>query len=399
VSLLLKARSLLDGCGGPPLQNAMVEVERGRISNVGTAQDFGSRAQAGEVVDLGQRWLMPGMIDMHNHLRLSHLLPDPAEQVHDAPVSYTLHAVHHLRTNLLSGVTTMRCNGDRDFIDVEVRQAVDSGLVTGPRLLVATRGIKATTCTGGMVATVLVDDTDQICQAIRENVARGADHIKLFTSGGLGPRETATHAFWANEQIAAAVDEAHRLGVPIVAHCHGGPSARALIEAGVDVLEHGSYLTDPELELMAQRGTWLDMTLGILVHPASDARQGLAARLGQDGLTAMIEDTLGTMRRAIDTGVAIVLGTDTMHGMLAVEAVQAVALGMSNASVVQALTGRAAQALGQADTLGCVRPGLAADLVALDGDPLADIAALERVAFVMARGTVMKWPSVGLAAR
>src|SRR5437764_6248077 len=133
----------------------MVEVERGRISNVGTAEDFGSRAEAGEVVDLGQRWLMPGMIDMHNHLRLSHLLPYPAEQVHDAPVSYTLHAVHHLSTNLLSGVTTMRCNGDRDFIDVEVRQAVDSGLVARPRLLAPTRGIKASTCTGANRTTVL----------------------------------------------------------------------------------------------------------------------------------------------------------------------------------------------------------------------------------------------------
>src|SRR5437588_6848809 len=127
------------------------------------------------------------------------------------------------------------------------------------------------------------------------------------------------------------------------------------------------------------------MPLGILVHPASAARQGLEARLGLDGLKAMIEDTLDTMRRAIDSGVAIVLGTDTMHGMLAVEAVQAVALGMSNAGVVRALTGRAAQALGQADKLGRVRPGLAGDAVALDGDPLADLAAPERVACVMAR--------------
>jgi imidazolonepropionase-like amidohydrolase len=158
--------------------------------------------------------------------------------------------------------------------------------------------------TGGMVATVLVDETDQICQAIRDNVQRGANHITLFTSGGLGPRETATRSFWAGEQIAAAVAEAHALGVPIVAHCHGGPSAPPLIEA-----------------------------------------------------------------------------------------VQAARLGMSNGAVVQALTGRAAQALGEADELGSLRPGLAADLIAVDADSLADVSALERVALVMARGTVVKWPS------
>jgi imidazolonepropionase-like amidohydrolase len=279
-----------------------------------------------------------------------------------------------------------------------VRQAVDSGLLPGPRLLVATRGIKATTCTGGMVATVLVDETDQICQAIRENVARGADHIKLFTSGGLGSRETATQAFWANEQIAAGVAEAHRLGVPIVAHCHGGPSALALIEAGVDVLEHGSYLTDAELDLMARRGTWLDMTLGILVHPASDAQHGLAARLGRDGLAAIIDQTLGTMGRAVEKGVAVVFGTDTMHGMLAVEAAEAVKLGMPNAAAVAAMTGRAAEALGKADELGSLRPGLAADMVAVDGDPLVDISALGRVEFVMARGAVVKSPTLAQVA-
>ncbi|MCA1647042.1 MAG: amidohydrolase family protein [Chloroflexi bacterium] len=390
----LSARGLLDGRGGPPVHNVVLEIADDRIVNVGTAVDFGSRVEGAHSLDLGQRWLMPGLIDMHNHLRLSHLVPDPAEQVHDAPVSYALHAVHHLRTNLLSGVTTMRCNGDRDFIDVEVRQAVASGLVCGPRLLVATRGIKATACTAGMVATVLADETDDICEAIRANVARGADHIKLFASGGLGPRETATRAFWDGQQITAAVAEAHALSVPIVAHCHGGPSARVLIEAGVDVLEHGSFLTDSELDLMAEHGTWLDMTLGILVHPASEARRSLTGRLGHGGLARMTAETLETMRRAVERGVAIVLGTDTMHGLLAVEAAQAAALGMSNASVVHSLTGRAAQALGKADQFGSVRPGLAADLVALEADPIADISALARVAFVMARGRVVKWPGV-----
>jgi imidazolonepropionase-like amidohydrolase len=243
-----------------------------------------------------------------------------------------------------------------------------------------------------MVATVLVDETEQILEAIRTNVAAGADHIKIFTSGGLGARETATASFWDGGQIQAAVAEAHALGVPIVAHCHGGRSARALIDAGVDVLEHGSFLTDAELDLMAERGVRLDMTLGILVHPASEARQGLIARLGADGFAAMLDQTLGTMRRAIDKGVSIVFGTDTMHGLLAFEAEQAGRLGMPNARVLEALTAGAAEALGRADQFGSLAAGLAADLVAVDADPLADVSALRQVAFVMARGAVAVFP-------
>lgn len=393
MSVFLKTDRLIDGRGGPPLRDAMIEIDDGRIARIGRTAEFGSRADSPSVIDLGPRCVLPGLIDMHNHLRLSHLQSDPAAQVHDPPVAYTLHAVHHLRQNLLSGVTTMRCNGDRDFIDVEVRQAIAGGLISGPRLLVATRGIKATTCTGGMVATVLVDRTDQVCQAIRDNVAHGADHIKLFTSGGLGPRDSATAAFWSSDQVAAAIAEAHTLGVPIVAHCHGGPSAHALIEAGVDVLEHGSYLTQAELDLMAERGTWLDMTLGILTHPASDARHGLIARLGADAFETMLEEVLATMRRAIATGVRVTFGTDTMHGLLAVEAAEAVKLGMPTGAAIEALTGRAAAALGRANECGALAPGLAADIIALDGDPLADITALGRVQFVMTGGHVIAAPN------
>jgi imidazolonepropionase-like amidohydrolase len=175
--------------------------------------------------------------------------------------------------------------------------------------------------------------------------------------------------------------------VPIVAHCHGGPWARWLIEFGVDVIEHGSYLTDPELDALVERGIWLDMTLGILVHPASEARQGLG-----DSLDRVIEDTRATLRRAIEKGVRIVLGTDTMHGLLAVEAKQAAELGLVKARVVRCLTWDAAQALGKAAEFGALKPGLAADIIALDGDPLQRAAALERVALVMARGTVVRAP-------
>jgi imidazolonepropionase-like amidohydrolase len=388
--LLIRAATLLDGSGAPPIRAAglLVDGEAGRIRAVGRGADFGAPPDA-QVLDLGERCLLPGFVDMHNHLRLSHLEAEPAAQVHDEPVAYVLHAVRHLGLALASGVTTLRCNGDRDFFDVRLREAVAAGLVQGPRLLVATRGIKATSCTGGLVATVLADGADRIRQAIRENARQGADHIKVFVSGGLGPPATAARAFWTDEEVRVAVEEAHRAGLPIVAHCHGGASARPLIEAGVDVVEHGSYLTDAELAEMARRGTRLDLTLGIVLSPRSQAHQHLRQGLGPDEFERMLEQVRATARRAIELGVPLLLGTDTMHGMLAFEAAALADLGLPNGQVVETITSRAAAALGRADAFGRLRPGLAADVVAVDGDPLRDISALGRPAFVMARGKIV----------
>jgi imidazolonepropionase-like amidohydrolase len=388
---LLRAALLLDGDGHPPLRDAAVRVEGERIAAVGRAAELGPDGGA-RVLDLGARCLLPGMIDMHGHLRVSSLEPDPAGQVRDPVVRYVVHAMQHLAAQLRSGVTTVRCNGDRDFIDVEVRDTLAGAPGQAPRLFVATRGIKSPACPGGVVASVLTDAPDAIRAAIRENAARGADHVKIFASGGLGPRETATQAPWPPETLRAAVDEAHRTGLPIVAHCHGGAAVMPLLEAGVDGLEHGYFLTDADLETMAARGAWLDSTLGVLVDSRSAAHRRLGDTLGEARRQAVIAEVEDTTRRALASGVRWVLGTDGMHGRLATEAALAAGLGATNARVVEALTGRAAAALGQADRFGRIRPGLAADLIAVDGDPLADIGALARVAFVMARGRVVVTP-------
>jgi imidazolonepropionase-like amidohydrolase len=385
--VLLKATRLLDGTGGAPLHNAGLQVDGEHITAVGAAGDFAPEQDT--TVDLGDATLLPGLIDMHGHLRLSHLEPEPRLQVDDPEQRYIEKATEHLRINLLSGVTTMRCNGDRDFLDVYLRQRVADRDTRGPRLLVATRGIKSPACTGGMVATVLVDGEERIRAAIHENARRGADHIKVFTSGGLGPRDTATQAFWTWSETRAAVEAAHAEGLRIVAHCHGGPSALALIEAGVDTIEHGSYLTDPELDAMARRRIQLDMTLGILVSDRSVAHAHLKASLGEDAFARMLDEVMQSMRTAMDLGVPITLGTDTMHGMLSLEAATLASLGMSNAEVIATLTSRAAHALGRADQFGILESGRLADVIAVDGNPLEDIGALERPVLVMSRGRIM----------
>jgi imidazolonepropionase-like amidohydrolase len=342
------------------------------------------------MVDLGRLCLLPGLIDMHGHLRLSGLEPDPHAQVRDGVVPYVVHAIRHLQAQLWSGVTTVRTNGDRDFLDVEIRDALAGMPGAGPRLFVATRGIKGRACTGGVVATVVTDEPGAIRAAVRENAAGGADHIKIFASGGLGPRDTATAAPWPPEAVGAAVDEAHRQGRPIVAHCHGGEAARALVDAGVDGLEHGYYLSEADLEAMAARGTWLDVTLGVLVDPESRHQQHLRERIGTAATAALVAEVESTMRRAAGRGLRWVLGTDGMQGRLAAEAAHMARLGAPGADVVAALTVRAAAALGHAERFGSVRPGLDADLIAVDGDPLADVTALGRVGFVMARGQVVR---------
>ncbi|MBV9174650.1 MAG: amidohydrolase family protein [Chloroflexi bacterium] len=385
--MLLKATRLLDGTGGAAVHQAAVRVEGERISAVGIVDDFDTRAE--ETTDLGEATLLPGLIDMHGHLRLSHLEPEPQQQIKDDPSRYIDKSAENLRASLLGGVTTMRCNGDRDFIDLDLRQRVADGDMYGPRLLVATRGIKAPDCTGGMVATVLVDGEDRIRAAIHENAGRGADHIKIFSSGGLGPRETATAAFWTASELRAAVDAAHSDNLPIVAHCHGGPSAMPLIEAGVDTIEHGSYLTSAELEEMTRRGTRLDMTLGILLSDRSVAHQHLKESLGQDEFARMVEENLDTMRTAVALGVRITLGTDTMHGMLWFEAATLASLGVPNAKVIATLTSRAAEALNRSDQFGTLESGRIADIIAIDGNPLEDIGSLERPVLVMSRGRIM----------
>jgi imidazolonepropionase-like amidohydrolase len=386
--VLVRAGMLLDGRGGVALRDAAVRVEGGRIAAVARRAELAPRP--GETtIDLDGQCLLPGLIDMHGHLRLSGLEPDAPAQVRDGVVPYVVHASRHLHAQLRSGVTTVRTNGDRDFLDVEIRDALASVPGAGPRLFVATRGIKGSACTGGIVATVVTDEPDGIRAAIRENVARGADHVKVFASGGLGPRDTATAAPWSAAALRAAVDEAHRQGRPIVAHCHGGPSARALVEAGVDGIEHGYYLDEADLDAMSGRGTWLDVTLGVLVDPESRHHRHLGERIGGAAMAAAVAEVESAMRRAART-TRWVLGTDGMHGHLAREAAHMARLGAANGAIVEALTGRAAAALGQADRFGTVRPGLDADLVAVEGDPLADVGALERVRFVMTRGAVVR---------
>jgi imidazolonepropionase-like amidohydrolase len=387
--MILTARRLFDGSGSAVLEDAAVIVRGDRIHWVGPAA--GTTAVPGEPrVNLGDATLLPGLIDMHNHLRISHAEGDLPSQMRDSDVAYVVHGLRNLETNLHAGVTTMKMNGDRAFLDVQMREAVKAGLARGPRLFVAGKGIKSSRCTGGVVATAICDGPDAIRQAVKENVEAGVDFIKIFATGTiLGPREEVLRPSYSSEEIQAATEATHAANRLIVAHCHGGPAADACIEAGVDILEHGSLLSHDQLEEMAERGTWLCVTLAVWMHPHGDMAERLKRPLAAE-IHRRLDEIQAAMAEAIRAGVRIVVGTDAVHGALAFEVQALERLGASRAEALRAATSQAGAALGCLGELGVIRPGAFADLIAVQGNPLTSLHSLNRVIWVMQRGQV-RW--------
>ncbi len=389
--MLITAQRLFDGWGPALLENAALLVRGDRIHWMGPAPE--APAEPGEDhLDLGDVTLLPGLIDMHNHLRINHAEGDLPAQMCDPEVPYVLRGLRNLETNLRAGVTTMKLNGDRAFLDVQMRDAIRSGLAQGPRLFVAGKGIKSSRCTGGVVATAICDGPQAIRKAVRENVEGGADFIKIFASGTiLGAREDVLQPSYSAAEIQAATEEAHRAGRMIVAHCHGGPAADACIGAGVDILEHGWLLTREQLARMAEKGTRLCVTLGVLWHPQGDMTRRLAGPEA-GAVRRRLDEIRETMAHAVSSGVRYALGTDAVHGRLAFELQALERLGASRVEVLRAATSQAGVALGCPDDLGSVKPGAYADLIAVQGNPLASLTSLDRVTWIMQAGQLVFAP-------
>jgi imidazolonepropionase-like amidohydrolase len=388
VAFEIRARHLWDGETGwtGPVS---VGVEGDRIRSVGKD---GPPAGAGgaEILDFDDATILPGLIDMHTHLGINHQTGDIRTQIKDPAVRHILAGVQSLRTDLESGVTTAKLNGDREFYDVQIRDAIREGSIPGPRLFVSGRGIKSSHCTGGVVATSIVDDAESVGRCVDENLAAGADWIKLFSSGGVfGTLEDVLRPSYGFGQLSAAASKARAAGKRMSSHCFGGEAADACIEAGVDVMDHGWLLTERQLEAMAKRGTWLCPTVGVLTHPAGtlehfpEGPKREEARRRVDAVCKVAE-------AALRIGVPLLAGTDAMHGELAYELATLQELGGTPETLLTAATSNAAQVLGLAGEIGAVREGAMADLVVVRGNALADVSCLANVLMVMRAGKIVK---------
>ena len=396
----IRAGRLIDGKGGAPLANALIVIEGDRIVSVSAG---GTPPPGAEVIDLSASTVLPGLIDTHTHILLQGDITaaDYDEQLLKQSIPYrAVLAARNARLALEHGITTMRDLETEGamYADVDVKTAIERGEVPGSRMFVATRAMAPT----GMYplsgysweldlphGVQLVDGVDGVRLAVREQVSKGADWIKYYADrayfytpdGVLHSRVNFTA-----EEAKALVDEAHRLGRRVAAHAMASDGIASALQAGVDTIEHGVGLTDELMDLMVARGVYWVPTAAVLAHVAP-GRGGNWPR--------MVETQRAAFGRAVKKGVRIAFGTDA--GGFAWNAFHQarelkvyVDYGMTPMAAIRSATSVAAELLGLPDRFGTIENGKVADIIAVPGDPLTDITALERAQFVMKAGVVYK---------
>lgn len=395
-SWLLTGARILDDAGERFLEDASVLIEDGRISAVGPAVEAPPDVPRLELAGL---YVVPGLIDLHTHLLLRPY--DEAswnDQVLKEQLELrTIRATVAARATLEAGFTTVRELGTEGaaYADVALRDAVAQGLVPGPRIYAATRALVATGAYGPAgfdprwempKGAQVADGPDGVRRATREQIAAGADWIKVYADYRRRPGDPSTPTFSA-EELAAIVDEAKSAGLPVAAHAATHEAIRRAVAAGVRTIEHGYGASAEVLELMRDRGVVLCPTLA-----ASEAVSRYAGWEPGTPEPARVREARELMARALASGVTIALGSDAgvfAHGDNARELELLVDYGMTPAAALAAATRTAAEVLGRGGDLGRVAPGFVADLVAVDGDPLRDVAALRRPQVVIRKGRVV----------
>lgn len=380
-AVLISAGALIDGNGAAPMRPGVVLIEGDRIRAAGTHVDAPEDA---ERVDVPNATIIPGLIDCHVHLSDAGLA-DASAQDHDASGLRILRMAEHARRTLASGFTTVRDVGGRDHLEFALRRAAQEGLIRTPRLVLAGKIVSMTTAGAsswpGMYRQA--NGVSEVVKAVREQLAAGADVIKIMATGAvLSPgHERPTSAQFTREELKAAVETAHAMGLRVAAHAHGIDGIRRAVEAGVDTIEHGTHLHEDlgVAKEMAARGVFLVPTLKALERIAEGAGvpEDMRAK-AQDRRS----DRDRTFRAALEMGVPIAMGTDAAtpfnrHGENAEELALMVSLGMSPLAAIAAASSVAARALGRGD-IGVIAPGRLADVVVWDGEPFEDIRSLQR---------------------
>ncbi|MGH9746013.1 MAG: amidohydrolase family protein [Candidatus Acidiferrales bacterium] len=401
--IAVHAGKILDVRTGNYASDQIIWIEGGKIKAVGKAADIQKQLPGGtKTIDLSRATVLPGLIDCHTHLTMSPELMGP-RGFHTSYPRAALIGARSARVTLEAGFTTVRNVGAGGYADIALRDAINAGDVPGPRMQASGPPLSITGGHGdeNFLAPQfhysddgVADGVDAVIAKVRQNIKYGADLIKFMATGGvLSEGDNPALEQYSPEEMKAIIDTAHGLGRKVAAHAHGALGIKNAVLAGVDSIEHGSYINDEDIALMKQHGTYLVPTVFL--------EDWLFANYQHLGFTQSMTDKMNmvlpiakqNIAHAFKEGVKVAFGTDAAvypHGMNAGEFATMVKMGLPPLVAIQAATVNAADLLGWSDRVGTIEPGKFADLVAVDGDPIADVSTLEHVRFVMKGGEVVK---------
>ncbi len=398
---VIKAARIIDGTGAAPLINGAVVVTGDTITWVGKASEL-RPVDGAHVIDLGARTLLPGLFDCHDHITGVPGDGGDTQALRETDAHDAIRGVVHAKITLDAGFTTIRDVGG-SYATVALRDMIASGLVPGPHMYVAGRSIGITGGHGDINGwspylslpgtAQIADGIEGVRKAVREQVKYGADLIKVVASGGiLSVGDSPSSVQYSFEELKTIVDEAGHSGRKVAAHAHGAQSIKDAVRAGVASIEHGSLIDDEGIRLMKEHGTYMVPTLYTLDFIIADGAAHGTPEYAIAKARAVLKLQRANLKKAYAAGVKFAYGTDAAvipHGMNAKDFRILVAeLGVPPMDAIRMATTSAADLLGISDKTGAVRAGLWADLIAVNGDPLADITQLEHVTFVMKAGTV-----------
>ena len=403
---LIHAGRLIDGSSDSVQERMTVIVDGDRIA--GVVSGYTNAKPDDTVIDLRDSTLMPGLMDMHTHLTSELSRKSYIERFQLDPADFAFKSAAYAERTLMAGFTTVRDLGDRHNVSISLREAIEQGLIKGPRVFTAAKSLATTgghaDPTNGMNSLLagdpgphdgVVNGPADAAKAVRQRYKDGADLIKITATGGvLSVAKSGLNPQFSDDELEAIIRTAADYDFHVAAHAHGTEGMKRAIRAGVHSIEHGTYLDDEAMELMKERGTYYVPTIMAGEWVAEKAKiDDYFPEVVRPKAAAIGPQILDTFAAAYAAGVKIAFGTDSgvsAHGDNAQEFGLMVAGGMPPMEAIQAATIVAAELLGVDDSLGSVEPGKMADLVAVPGDPLADISTMERVSFVMKQGVVYK---------
>ena len=397
---VIKAGSLFDSETGRVTRNAVIVVEGERIAAVGNANT--AIPEDAEVIDLSDSFVLPGVMDMHTHI-VGNLDNYFFAGYFQSPHRATIGGVVNAEKTLLAGFTTIRDVGASDFADIALRNAINEGEIPGPRMAVSgpSLGITGGHCDDNSLNHAFEEKSDgvadgpwEVRKLVRRNVKYGSDLTKFCATGGVFSKGTKVgQTQYTLEEMQAIADESHTHGRKVAAHAHGNEGIKRAILAGVDSIEHASFLDREAVQMGIDRGTFFALDI---YNTEYTLEQGEANGVPEENINK--EREVGTIQRqsftlAVKMGAKVVYATDAgvyPHGDNGKQFARAVRFGMTPAQALMSATSLTAELLGWEDRVGAIAPGLYADIIAVHGNPLDDIAEMEDVDFVMKGGVVYK---------